>query len=57
MQENLTDVSERLEEKTTGTEETNLFSSPSCGAKKLCSDEGSATRGDSCIDVKGSEVE
>jgi len=35
MQENLTDVSERLEEKAAGTEAINLVSYPSCGSKKL----------------------
>jgi len=43
MQENLTDVSEKLEEKAARTEETKLVSSTSCGVKKLCSDEGIAT--------------
>jgi len=47
MQENLTDVSERLEEKAVkkaaGSEAINLVSYPSCGSKRLCSDEGVVT--------------
>jgi len=43
MQGNLTDVSERLVEKAAGTEAINLVSYPSCGAKRLCSDEGDTT--------------